>query len=464
MAAAHLARRDPAPGEAGPACPDALWCAQDRVVEEFAMNQPIPPTSSPSLLGISASATSAPGPGSMPRAGFTTYAERRIVEMVQGEERASLNTGIGWWALNEEMERFKDNMEFTKLKPKLAGIDPDDVYSQVPYEKGLQFLWRIERQIGRPAFDEFLKKYISTFKFQSIDTETFLEFLRANVPGIENQIDLKLWVEGTGIPPDPMEPVSTIYTKIVLLARDFNAGRMPREDEVADWLGQEWQLYLENLPKAVEASQDAGPMAYPVWPHAYIKMVNFYTLTVYEKGAEVVRMYETLPGSSGFQKGMNLYFKRHDRQAVTYEDFFALLCDANDADLCNFLLWYSQAGMPYVKVTRLIILMLRRFFETVTSNNQPVFMTVLPIKKKVEELVFSDIPKQPIPLLQSYGAPFHLDSDLTNSDLFSYLHMIPINSIMGGWSSICKKTDSQSCSIFPAKENIDSEPKDYGWD
>ena len=67
--------------------------------------------------------------------------------MVQGEERAPLNTGIGWWALNEEMERFKDNMEFTKLKPKLAGIDPDDVYSQVPYEKGLQFLWRIERQV-----------------------------------------------------------------------------------------------------------------------------------------------------------------------------------------------------------------------------------------------------------------------------------------------------------------------------
>lgn len=100
-----------------------------------------------------------------------------------------------------------------------------------------------------------MKKYISTFKFQSIDTETFLEFLKANVPGIENQIDLKLWVEGTGIPPDAMEPVSTIYTKIVSLAKDFSAGRMPREDEVADWHGQEWELYLENLPKAVEASQ-----------------------------------------------------------------------------------------------------------------------------------------------------------------------------------------------------------------
>lgn len=79
--------------------------------------------------------------------GFTTYAERRIVEAVQGEERAALNIGIGWRGLNDEMERFKDNMEFTKLKQNQEGIDPDDVYSQVPYEKGFQFLWRIERQV-----------------------------------------------------------------------------------------------------------------------------------------------------------------------------------------------------------------------------------------------------------------------------------------------------------------------------
>ncbi|KAK4436034.1 Leucine aminopeptidase [Sesamum alatum] len=188
--------------------------------------------------------------------GVTTYAERRIVEAVQGKERAVLNIGIGWKLLVEDMERFKDNMEFTKLKTNQQGVDPDDVYSRVPYEKGFQFLWRIERQIGRPAFDEFLKKYIATFKFQSIDTDTFLDFLKANVPGIENHIDLKVWTEGTGIPPDAMEPASDIYTKIVSLANEFKVGRMPNEDEVADWGGQEWELYLENLPKSVEASQE----------------------------------------------------------------------------------------------------------------------------------------------------------------------------------------------------------------
>lgn len=66
---------------------------------------------------------------------------------MQGEDRAALNIGIGWRGLVEEMDRFKDNMEFTKLKTNQEGVDPDDIYSQVPYEKGFQFLWRIERQV-----------------------------------------------------------------------------------------------------------------------------------------------------------------------------------------------------------------------------------------------------------------------------------------------------------------------------
>ncbi|KAG2274024.1 hypothetical protein Bca52824_056579 [Brassica carinata] len=187
--------------------------------------------------------------------GFTTYAERRIVEVVQGADIATLNMGIGWRGLNDEMERFKDNLEFTKLKNKQEGVDPDDVYSQVPYEKGFQFVLRIERQVGRTAFDEFLKKYIATFKFKSIDTDTFLDFLKANIPGIEKEINLQLWTEGVGIPEDAYEPVSAIYTKIISLAEVFKQGKMPSEDEVAEWKGQEWELYLENLPKSCEPSQ-----------------------------------------------------------------------------------------------------------------------------------------------------------------------------------------------------------------
>lgn len=103
--------------------------------------------------------------------------------------------------------------------------------------------------------------------------------------------------------------------------------------------------------RAAQFSQDAGPMAHPVRPASYIKMDNFYTVTVYEKGAEVIRMYETILGRERFDKGLTHYFDKHDGQAVTTDDFFEAMCDANDVDLGNFRLWYSQAGTPTVTVT-----------------------------------------------------------------------------------------------------------------
>ncbi|QDQ25917.1 aminopeptidase N [Chitinimonas arctica] len=97
-------------------------------------------------------------------------------------------------------------------------------------------------------------------------------------------------------------------------------------------------------------AEDAGPMAHPIRPESYIEINNFYTVTVYEKGAEVVRMYQTLLGRDGFRRGMDLYFKRHDGQAVTCDDFRAAMADANDYDLNQFARWYSQAGTPTLSV------------------------------------------------------------------------------------------------------------------
>lgn len=91
-------------------------------------------------------------------------------------------------------------------------------------------------------------------------------------------------------------------------------------------------------------------MAHPVRPDSYQEINNFYTVTIYEKGAEVVRMYQTLLGRDGFKKGMDLYFKRHDGNAVTCADFLAAMADANGRDLSQFELWYSQAGTPRVKL------------------------------------------------------------------------------------------------------------------
>ena len=105
---------------------------------------------------------------------------------------------------------------------------------------------------------------------------------------------------------------------------------------------------IENirLLRQHQFPEDAGPTAHPVRPASYEEMNNFYTMTVYEKGAEVVRMYHTLLGEEGFQKGMKLYFQRHDGQAVTCDDFRAAMADANGINLDQFALWYSQAGTP----------------------------------------------------------------------------------------------------------------------
>ncbi|MEQ1635064.1 MAG: aminopeptidase N [Methylococcales bacterium] len=106
---------------------------------------------------------------------------------------------------------------------------------------------------------------------------------------------------------------------------------------------------VNNL-RTRQFAEDAGPMAHPVRPNAYIEINNFYTLTVYEKGAEVVRMLHTLIGKSGFRKGSDLYFERHDGQAVTCDDFVNAMEAANGIDLTQFRRWYAQAGTPVVKV------------------------------------------------------------------------------------------------------------------
>ncbi|VFQ68044.1 unnamed protein product [Cuscuta campestris] len=242
-----------------------------------------------------------------------------------------------------------------------------------------------------------------------------------------------------------------------------------RDQEFSSDMGSRTVKRIADVSKLrmYQYPQDAGPMAHPVRPHSYIKMDNFYTVTVYEKGAEVVRMYKTLLGSEGFRKGMDLYFKRHDGQAVTCEDFFAAMRDANNADFANFLLWYSQAGTPLVNVTSTydadahtfslkfsqdipptpgqsvkepmfipiaVGLLDSRGKEIPLSSvnyggklecfggGKPVHTTVLRLTKKEEEFVFNGIPERPTPsILRGFSAPIRLESDLTDADLFFLL-------------------------------------------
>ncbi|EKT4466111.1 aminopeptidase N [Pseudomonas putida] len=119
---------------------------------------------------------------------------------------------------------------------------------------------------------------------------------------------------------------------------DMNSRTVKRIEDVA---------YLRTH----QFAEDAGPMAHPVRPDSFIEISNFYTLTVYEKGAEVVRMVRTLLGAEGFRKGSDLYFERHDGQAVTTDDFIKAMEDANGVDFTQFKRWYNQAGTPRLEVS-----------------------------------------------------------------------------------------------------------------
>ena len=105
-----------------------------------------------------------------------------------------------------------------------------------------------------------------------------------------------------------------------------------------------------NVMRTMQFAEDSGPMSHPIRPEKVIEMNNFYTVTVYDKGAEVIRMMNTLLTEEGFKKGIDLYFKRHDGQAVTCDDFVSAMADANNRDLTGFSRWYSQSGTPVVTV------------------------------------------------------------------------------------------------------------------
>lgn len=139
---------------------------------------------------------------------------------------------------------------------------------------------------------------------------------------------------------------------------DMNSRTVKRIEDVA---------YLRTH----QFAEDAGPMAHPIRPDSFIEISNFYTLTVYEKGAEVVGMVHTLLGAEGFRKGSDLYFERHDGQAVTTDDFIKAMEDANGVDLTQFKRWYTQAGTPRLEVSEAYDAAAQRYSLTFRQSCPP---------------------------------------------------------------------------------------------
>jgi aminopeptidase N len=209
---------------------------------------------------------------------------------------------------------------------------------------------------------------------------------------------------------------------------------------------------VRNL-KAAQFPEDAGPLAHPVRPDRYIEINNFYTATVYNKGAEVVRMLQTLLGRDGFRKGMDLYFERHDGEAVTVEDFLACFANSSGRDLEQFMTWYRQAGTPelvcevaYDARAKTADLTFRqvlnptpgqptkkplhipvrlgllggngRDLDLTLASGQALAGGVLEVRKRTERFRFRDVPSKPVPsLLRELSAPVNLTIERTDAEL-----------------------------------------------
>jgi aminopeptidase N len=201
--------------------------------------------------------------------------------------------------------------------------------------------------------------------------------------------------------------------------------------------------------------EDSGPMSHPIRPDKYQEINNFYTMTVYQKGAEIIRMYHTLLGEEGFQKGMKLYFQRHDGQAVTCDDFRAAMADANQVDLERFGRWYGQSGTPRVSAkgefderAGSFTLTLRQHTPRTHDQDEKQALVIpvavgllcqdgremplrlagdeqaatgtrlLVLEEQEQQFVFEGIASNPVPsLLRSFSAPVKLDYPYTSSDL-----------------------------------------------
>jgi hypothetical protein len=184
--------------------------------------------------------------------GFTVWAERRLLEALHGEEAAVLAWAIGEKALEESMERFGSDSPLTRLRTELAGTDPDDAFSSIPYEKGARFVTLLERTAGRARFDRFMRAYMARFRFTSITTEEFLAFLEGEMPGLAAEVGARAWLYEPGLPANAPVLRSARLDGLVALARGFPAGERPAPAAVAGWSAAETLVYLQNLPREID--------------------------------------------------------------------------------------------------------------------------------------------------------------------------------------------------------------------
>jgi leukotriene A-4 hydrolase/aminopeptidase len=186
--------------------------------------------------------------------GFTVWAERRILEALHGEGAAAASWSIGQTALAEAIARFGADSPFTVLRTHLEGVDPDDVYSSVPYEKGSLFVGLLERTVGRKRFDRFIRAYIERFHFTSITTEELMAFLEEQLPGVAAKVGAEEWLGRPGLPANAPVFRSASLEALTSLAEGWATGARPAAGQLATWSPGELLVYLQHLPRQLDAA------------------------------------------------------------------------------------------------------------------------------------------------------------------------------------------------------------------
>ncbi|HZI64410.1 MAG TPA: M1 family metallopeptidase [Thermoanaerobaculia bacterium] len=193
--------------------------------------------------------------------GFTTYFESRIMEAVYGREHSEMLAALAHQDLVEAVAEIGPTSPDTHLRLNLAGRDPDEGVTTIPYDKGMFFLRLIEETVGREAWDVFLRGYFETFAFQSMNTDGFLGYLRdkllASRPGTEEKLQIAAWVDGPGIPANCPQVKSAALARVDAERAAWVAGKPAKTLATQDWAYQQWVHFLRNLPTPLDTARMA---------------------------------------------------------------------------------------------------------------------------------------------------------------------------------------------------------------
>jgi hypothetical protein len=179
--------------------------------------------------------------------GWTMYAEGRVTEALDGQDVKLLNMALFGREFERDCQMFAKmgQPELTHLNPNLTGLNPDDVFSRVPYHKGHLFLVALEQAVGRRKFDRFIRKLLKRFAFKSITTKQFMRFLNAELPGAASKVEASAWLYGPNLPASAPKIDLPLIDEVVKLAM---SGNTP-DPKTVKWGNTTWALYLESLPR-----------------------------------------------------------------------------------------------------------------------------------------------------------------------------------------------------------------------